>query len=986
MELTTISRYRIVQKLGAGGMGEVYLAEDTKLGRKVALKILSEEVTHNRDRLSRFDQEAYAASALNHPNILTIYEMGDEAGRHYIATEYIDGITLRRRLSGSPMDLGEILDIAIQITGALDEAHAAGIVHRDIKPENVMIRKNGHVKVLDFGLAKLIDRGFESDTTDTEAITRALVQTDAGVVMGTSQYMSPEQARGRLVDARSDIWSLGVMLYEMAAGRAPFTGETKTDVIVAIAKSEPPPLARFSPGLPTEFEWIVMKALRKSIDERYQTVRELESDLKKLKHRIIFESELERSVVPDHLTGSVSTLGEADVRHLSSHLSLHTSVPVQSTASLPSAVQTRASSAEYIFTGIRKHKIAAAAAGAAAVLLIGAIWFFGFRKPSPALTDKDAILVADFVNTTGDPVFDSSLKQALATQLRQSPFLEILSDDRIQDALKFMDKSPDERVTPEIAREICERQGIKAMLVGRISGVGSHYLISLDAQNAQSGDNIASEQIEADSKEAVLQSLGQAAARLREKLGETLSSIQKYNAPIEQVTTSSLDALRYYSLGLDEHSSGRYGKAIPFYQRAIEVDPRFAIAYARLATCYHNTRQYEASRAASEKAYEYRDRASEREKLYVSWNYYGAVTGQIDEAANALEVWKRTYPRDWEPHHLLAVRYTLTGPFEKAVEEASEAVRLNPKEAKAHTNLAHAFIGLNRFSEAKQVLQNAMTQKMETDAMHQHLHDLALINADEAGAKQEIDWARARPSGYLIETWQAQTAEFRGQFAQANELTEQALNRATRENAKEAAAQLVTQQAARAAVFRDCGKVSALTTKALSLSRDLSNLHESANALAMCGQAAAVQPLIDEMQKRFPQDALLNAVSIPLIKAQLELSRGNGAQAVQLLESTRRYDVYGDYWPQYVRGLALLKQGNGPQAVAEFKTIIDHRGWYPLSPLYSLAQLGLARASALSGDQASARKAYQDFLTIWKDADPPLPFLTEARQEYDKLK
>ena len=986
MELTTISRYRILQKLGAGGMGEVYLAEDTKLGRKVALKVLSEELTQNRDRLSRFDQEAYAASALNHPNILTIYEMGDEAGRHYIATEYIDGITLRRRLSGSPMDLGEILDIAIQITGALEEAHAAGIVHRDIKPENVMIRKNGHVKVLDFGLAKLIDRSFESDSTDTEAITRALVQTDAGVVMGTSQYMSPEQARGKVVDARSDIWSLGVMLYEMAAGRAPFTGETKTDVIVAIAKTEPPPLARFSPGLPTEFEWIVMKALRKSVEERYQTVRELESDLKKLKQRIIFQSELERSVVPDHLTGSVSTLGDTDVRHLSSHLSLHTSVPVQSTAPVPSAVHTRASSAEYIFTGIQKHKIAAAAAGAAVVLLIGAIWFFGFRKPSPALTDKDTILMADFVNTTGDPVFDSSLKQALATQLRQSPYLDILSEDRIQDALKFMDKSPDERVTPEIAREICERQGIKAMLVGRISGVGSHYLISLDAQNAQSGDNIASEQVEADSKEAVLQSLGEAAARLREKLGETLSSIQKYNAPIEQVTTSSLEALRYYSLGLDHHSSGRYDKAIPFYQHAIEVDQKFAIAYARLASCYNLTRQYEASRAASAKAYEYRDRASEREKLYVSWNYYGAVTGQIDEAAEALEVWKQTYPRDWEPHNLLAVRYTLTGPFQKAVEEASEAARLNPKEAKAHANLAIAYIGLNRFEEAKQVMQNAIAQKMETDAMHLQLYRLAFMKGDDAAAKQEIDWAKAKPSGYSAETWQAQAAEFRGQFAQANQFTEQALARATRENAKEAAAQLVTQQATRAAVFRDCGEVSALTTKALSLSRDLSNLHQSANALAACGQAAAAQSLIDEMQKRFPQDALLNAVSIPLIKAQLELSRGNGAQAVQLLESARRYDVYGNYWPQYVRGLALLKQGNGPQAAAEFKTIIDHRGWYSLSPLYSLAQLGLARASALSGDQASARKAYQDFLAIWKDADASLPFLTEARQEYDKLK
>lgn len=986
MELTNISRYRILQKLGAGGMGEVYLAEDTKLGRKVALKLLSEEVTHHRDRLTRFDQEAYAASALNHPNILTIYEMGDEGGRHYIATEYIDGITLRKRLGGPPMDLTEILDIAIQITGALEEAHAAGIIHRDIKPENVMIRKNGHVKVLDFGLAKLLDRTVDGDETDTEAVTRAFVQTDAGVVMGTSQYMSPEQARGKGVDARTDIWSLGVMLYEMATGRAPFAGETKTDVIVAIAKTEPAPLARFAPGLPPEFEWVVMKALRKNVDERYQTVKELESDLKKLKQRVVFQSELERSMGPERLTGSMPTFADTDLRH-SSHLSIHTSVPqtFQSTSTVPSSAQTRASSAEYIFEGLKRHKIAAAIAAVVIVLLVGGIWFFGFRQTTPAFTDKDTILLADFVNTTGDSVFDSTLKQALAAQLRQSPFLDILSEDRVRDALKFMDKSPDERVTPEIAREICVRQGIKAMLVGRISGVGSEYLISLDALDASTGNTIATDQAEAGGKEQVLKSLGQAASRLREKLGESLASIQKHDAPIEQVTTSKLDALRYYSLGLREHSSGRYQQAIPLYQHAIQVDQRFAIAYARLAACYNNTRQYELARAASSKAYEYRDRASEREKLYVEWNYFGAVTGEIDKAADALEVWKRTFPRDWEPHNLLAVRYTLTGPFEKGVEAASEAVRLNPREAKAHANLAIAFIGLNRFDEGKQVLQNALSQKMETDTMHFHLFHLAFVNNDANGMKEQLDWASSKSPGYLPNVWQSDAAEFYGKYAEANQLTDKAVDWAEHNN-RDVAAQLISRQAIRAATFRDCGKVGALTSKALSVSRDLSNLHRSANALAACGQAGAAQSLIDEMQKRFPQDALLTSVWIPLIRAQLELARGNATQAVELLESARKYEVYGDYWPQYVRAQAYLKQGKGQQAAAEFRHILDRRGWYPLSPVYALAQLGYARASAQTGDTAKARKAYQDFLDLWKNADATAPYLKEAQQEYEKLK
>jgi eukaryotic-like serine/threonine-protein kinase len=988
MELTSISRYRILQKLGAGGMGEVYLAEDTKLGRKIALKVLSEELTANRDRLIRFDQEAYAASALNHPNILTIYEMGDEGGRHYIATEYIDGITLRKRLGGPPMEVGEILDVAIQITGALEEAHAAGIVHRDIKPENVMIRKNGHVKVLDFGLAKLIDQSFLTETTDTEAITRALVQTDAGIVMGTSQYMSPEQARGKGVDARTDIWSLGVMLYEMATGRAPFAGETKTDVIVAIAKSEPPPIARFSPRLPVEFEWIVMKALRKNVDERYQTVKELESDLRKLKQRVEFRSELERSIAPERLTDALAAIGDAELAHHSSHLSIHTSVPanLQSTGQVPSAAQTKVSSAEYIFEGMRRHKIAVAAVAVAVVLLISGVWYFGTHNRTAALTDKDTILVADFVNTTGDPVFDETLKQALSAQLRQSPFLDILSEDRVHDALRFMDKSPEERVTREIAREICERQGIKAMLIGSISGVGNHYVISLEALNAKTGDTIASDQADADGKDQVLKSLGTASSRLREKLGEKLSSIQQFDAPIEQVTTSSLEALRYYSLGLEQHSSGQYAKAINFYERAVEVDPRFTIAFARLAACYNSNRQPDAARTASSKAYEYRDRASEREKLYVSWNYYGAVTGEIDKQADALEVWKRTYPRDWEPHNLLAVRYTLTGPFDKAVEEATEAVRLNPKEAKAHANLAHAFIGLNRFDEAKQVLQNALGQKLETESMHLHLYHLAFIRGDAAGAKEQLDWASSKNAGYLSESWQAQAAEFHGQLARANQLSEQAVDWAERNNLKEVAAQLVLQEAIRNATFRQCDKVSALTTKALTLSRDLSNLHESAYALAACNQAAAAQTLIDEMLKKFPQDTLLNAVSIPLIKAQLELARGNAAQIPQLLESARRYEVYGDVRPQYLRGEAYLKQGNAAQAAAEFKGILDHRGWYPLSSLYSLAQLQYARASALAGDNATARKTYQDFFELWKEADTALPLIAEAHQEYDKLK
>src|SRR5438270_7718389 len=490
MELESISRYKILEKLGSGGMGDVYLAEDTKLGRKVALKLLAQELTQNRDRLSRFDQEAFAASGLNHPNILTIYELGDEGGRHFIATEYIEGQTLRKRLQTTPMEIVEVLDVAIQIAGALEEAHAASIIHRDIKPENVMIRRNGHVKVLDFGLAKLIERQ-EPELTDTEAVTRALVQTDAGMVLGTSQYMSPEQARGKPVDARTDIWSLGVVLYEMATGRAPFSGETKTDVIVAIAKNDPPPLVRFAPNAPAEFEWIVLKALRKDVDERYQTVKELESDLKKLKQRIEFQSQLERSMAPDRLTGSLGAFADTEIPTLKP-LDMHSTIPMPAhQPSAVSAASTRASSAEYIVTEIKRHKAGVAVAAMVVLVAAVAIIYFSFIRKRVLLTDKDTILLADFTNTTGDPVFDGTLKQALAVQLGQSPFLNIFSEDRVHDTLKYMNVSPDARITRDIGKDICARNGIKAMLLGSISRVGTQYIVLLDAVNSQTGDSIA---------------------------------------------------------------------------------------------------------------------------------------------------------------------------------------------------------------------------------------------------------------------------------------------------------------------------------------------------------------------------------------------------------------------------------------------------------------------------------------------------------------
>src|SRR5436309_3093158 len=818
MELATISRYRILEKLGSGGMGDVYLAEDMRLGRKVALKLLVEDLTENRERLGRFDQEAYTASALNHPNILTVYEMGDEAGRHFIAAEYIDGVTLRRRLTTSPMDLSEVLSVAIQVADALEEAHAAGIIHRDIKPENIMIRRNGHVKVLDFGLAKLTERTV-AEETDTEAVTRALVQTDAGIVLGTSQYMSPEQARGKPVDARTDIWSLGVVLYEMAAGRAPFVGETKTDVIVAIAKNDPPALARFAPNAPAEFEWIALKALRKDVEERYQTIKEFESDLKKLKQRIEFQTELERSMGPEEYTAAFSGLPDTEIHRSMPLVSTHSVArPALSTSGVANISETRASSAEYIVGEIKRHKAGAVVVGLAVLVAAAAIFYFAFWRNSPLLTEKDTILLADFANTTGDSVFDGTLKQALAVQLGQSPFLNIFSEDRVRGALRFMGRSSDERVNRDVGRQICQRQGLKAMLVGSIASLGNHYVITLEAINAQTGDSIAREQAEAENKEQVLHALGDAAMKLREKLGESLLSIQKFDAPIEQATTSSLEAFKAFSLGVEQQLKGKFLEAISFFKRATEIDPNFALAYARMASMYYNSGLLDLAAEASQKAYELRDRVSERERLFIATGYYDNVTGELEKYLETLELWKRTYPQHAAPPNNLAVKYNDLGQFDKAAEEAREAIRLNPNSASGYSLLAAAFVGLNRFDEAKEIIRQALAQKLETTAMHRTLYRIAFVQGDQTTMQQQIEWTNGKPDEYVAQNWQAETAAFSGQLRKAKAFSDHAFELSAARDLKDVAAQIAGGAAARDAVFGDCRLVKDQTAKALGIS------------------------------------------------------------------------------------------------------------------------------------------------------------------------
>ena len=940
-------------------MGEVYLAHDIRLRRPVALKLLPAKYTADKERLHRFEQEAYAASALNHPNILTVYEIGVEHNTRFIATEHVDGVTLRQKLRDGKMKLADALDVAQQTAFALTAAHAAGVVHRDIKPANIMIRHDDVVKVLDFGLAKLVEPEHLSGV-DPDAQTRAQATTVPGVIWGTAYYMSPEHSRGLETDSRTDVWSLGVVLYQMVAGRMPFEGETASHVTVSVLEHEPPPLTHFAPDAPAELQRIVRKCLTKARDERYQTARDLMIDLKSLRRDLELQTELTRTTA--HRTDAQA----ADtVRYAAAH-------PVGSASDTATAPE-------------RPKRRAILFAALAAVALAVSIPFLPFRS-APTLTEKDTILLTDFVNTTGDPVFEGTLKQALAVQVGQSPFLNIFSEERVRSALRFMGRSPDERVTRDVGREVCQRQGLKAMLVGSIASLGTQYVVTLEAINAQTGDAIAREQSTAENKEQVLRALGDAALELRKKLGESLQSIEKFAAPVEQATTSSLDALNAFSLGVEQQLSGKYLEAIPFLKRATDIDPNFALAHARMSSMYYNSGLHDLAADASRKAYALRDRVSERERLYIAAGYYDNVTGELEQYLETLELWKRTYPNHASPPNNLALKYVELGRFGKAAEEAREAIRLNPNSASGYSLLASAFVGLNRLDEAKATIGQALAEKLDTSAMRRTLYRIAFVQGDAAAMQQQIEWAKGKPDEYVAQNWQAETAAFSGQLRRAREFSSNAFDLAEHRGLNDVAAQIAAGATARDAFLGHCRQVKEQTAKALAISQSQLTMVLAGQALAACGEFGHTQAITAELVRRFPKDTLLHKVSIPLVQARLEMQRGNPALAVQLLEAAGPYEGYALFQIAYLRGQAYLDLRRGPDAAAEFQRILDHKGLQTASAFYPLAHVGLARAAALAGDTTKAGRAYQDFFALWKDADADLPILQQARRESAKLK
>ena len=976
----SLAHYRMLSLLGKGGMGEVWLAEDTHLHRQVAVKLLPTAFTNDAERLRRFAQEARAASALNHPNIITIHEIGATTETHYLVTEYVKGETLRQCLTTAAhqqISLTEALMVAIQMTEALAAAHEAGIIHRDIKPENVMVRSDGYIKVLDFGLAKLVemrigDFGLRIEDAETlvqppdgkpQSEIRLPQSTMPGIVMGTPRYMSPEQARGEKVDARTDIFSLGVTLYEMIAGHAPFVGATPSEMIAAILRDEPAPLTTDAPMTPPELQRVVHRTLQKDRDERYQTARELLTDLKRLQ-RHLERAEGSRDDLSPPLPPAVNEHDETAI-------------------TLPQSHSTNQLTAEP--TRSRSWYRCKWLAFCAVVFLVAAAWFYFHRAaPPPAI---DTILLTDFDNKTGDDIFDETLKQGLATQLQQSRFVNVFPEARVRQTLRQMERADNTRVTPELAQEICERQNLKAFIAGSIAPLGSHYVITLVALRGNTSEALARVQSTAASKEQVLQALSEAAAQLRAQLGESLSSIQQSDKPLEQATTSDLRALKASSEALALMMSGRLTEAVPFAKRAVELDPKFISAYDRLTVICFGTEQPEAAADYEAKVVELERERTAQSKSPVS-EYYKLdiaawsqmlITGNLNKSLESALALRQFAPRSFTAQNNLGLDYVLIGQSEQALAPLNEALRLNPNFAAPYRLLAQSFIRLNRFAEAKNTLTQALQLKLEFAQYHTLLYQLAFISGDAGGMQQQLEWARSKPEEYVAIDWQTSAAAFAGQWRQAQDFSRRAIELAAHRDNREVAAKYATEQALRSAVLGNCQTSKMTAAQGLSFARGRLPLARAALALALCGASSPAQTLTDELAKRFPEDTLSQEVWLPAIRAALSLQLGNGKQAIEQLRNTSRYAAVAEFWPPYLGGLAYLQLQQNTEAAAEFQKILDHRGYAPLSVLYPLAQLGLARAT-------QSRKAYDDFLAGWEAADAELLVLIAAKKDSEHLK